>query len=100
MLFDTELEDPTCFGALTLYDASTLLFINAANQTSRENITIKISYDDGQTWPVQKTLVKEKGGYADIVVDSDKTIYSFVEKPGKDTYSLYLYRYDLKWLLS
>lgn len=41
-----------------------LLFTNAASQLARENLTIRLSCDDGTTWPVQKLLHTGPSGYA------------------------------------
>lgn len=48
--FDDALPDPTCFGSLVRYDSGTILFVNAESTSSRSNITVKASYDDGRTW--------------------------------------------------
>ena len=43
------------------------MFVNDASTSARVNVTLRISQDDGQTWP-EKLLISEQGGYADTVV--------------------------------
>ena len=34
----------------------------------RKNLSVKLSYDEGQTWPVNKTLEPSWSGYSDLAV--------------------------------
>ena len=56
---------------------------NAARQRGkwgiRENITVKLSYDDGQTWPVAKALDPGYAGYSDLAVSPDGVIHCIYE---------------------
>jgi len=75
---DEALPDPVCCGSL-LGCGDALLFCNAASELSRENLTLRRSYDDGQTW--QDSLVIDPGAaqYSDIAVLGD-TVYVLYEK--------------------
>lgn len=69
----------------------------------RKNLTVKLSDDEGQTWPVAKTLEPGLSGYSDLAVGPDGTIYDFYESSSKDgniyqTARLVLARFNLEWL--
>lgn len=66
--------DPRCFGSVAAYDDGvnpySLIFVNCASKTGRKNITVRVSVDDGQSYPYARTVDAERGGYAEIAVDS------------------------------
>lgn len=69
----------------------------------RENLTLRLSYDEGQTWPVSKVLEPGISGCADLVVGPDGTIYCLYESGGVDGNAfdsayLTLARLNLQWL--
>lgn len=106
--FDQALFEPICMGSLlSVSDQSQkrLLFINPDSRHlekhPRQNLTAKLSYDDGQTWTVQKVLNPEASGYSDLALGPDGTIYCLYETNtlGKGwSYSLVLMRFNLEWL--
>ena len=69
----------------------------------RRNVSVKLSYDEGETWPVNKVLESGASGYSDLAVGPDSTIYCLYENgtPGQDGYYtryLTMARFDLEWL--
>ncbi|MFD4371137.1 exo-alpha-sialidase [Streptomyces sp. NPDC058486] len=102
---DDELIDPTNNAAIMRYDATAganrpeshwLLFSNTASTTARHNLTVKMSCNDGQTWPTAK------------VVEAGGTAYSTMTRLADGTFGL-LYesgpyqritfaRFDAAWL--
>ena len=54
--FDEALNEPVCFGSLLRYDENTMLFVNPDTTEGRTRGTVKVSYDDGKTWPVKRML--------------------------------------------
>ncbi len=60
--FDYSLPDPVCQGSLLtvshLPNKNILAFCNPADQNKRNNLTLRISYDDGATW--QKSFLIDK----------------------------------------
>ncbi len=83
LALDPALPDPTCFGstASAVVDGQHILaVVNCAHPDKRENLTCRISYDDGQSWA--KSLVVEPGdaGYADIALTEDGTFYVLYEQ--------------------
>ena len=45
----------------------------------RENLSVKLSRDDGRTWPITKTLDPGPSGYSDLAVLADGTILCLYE---------------------
>lgn len=69
----------------------------------RENITVKLSYDDGQTWPVAKSIDPGFAGYSDLAVGPDGTIYCIYEGGGREgnmfhNLHMSVARFSLDWL--
>jgi sialidase-1 len=61
-----ELPDPGCKGGIASWPAKkALLFTNPATTHGRVNITLRVSTDDGETWPVEKRI-SGPGGYSDV----------------------------------
>ncbi len=96
------LPDPRCQGSILRYtdpldgQRSRLLFANAASPTRRENGTVRLSYDDGATWPVSRVLHAGPFAYSCLTVLPDGTIGLLYEKDGyaRVTFA----RFDLAWL--
>ena len=65
----TLLPDPVCQGSMisTIYQKKHILvFSNAASHTKRERLTIRVSFDDGQSWPVNFLVDPGPSSYSDI----------------------------------
>ena len=78
---DSELFDPTCMASiLTLRDPARqrMLFAGPLGP-GRSNGTVHISYDDGATWPVQKTLFPGNYAYSNLVALPDGTLGDLYE---------------------
>lgn len=104
-----ELFDPICMASIIRVPGkngkSALLFVNPDSRdipkNPRKNLTAKLSYDEGKTWPVQKVLNSEASGYSDLAIGPDGTIYCLYETNTTGTgwnYSLLLKRFNLAWL--
>ena len=61
---------------------------------ARKNLSVKLSYDEGRTWPVNKVLEKGSSAYSDLAVLTDGTILCFYESDRM----LVLARFNLDWL--
>jgi len=64
---EPQLPEPECMGSILRYSwpesgASRILFSNPASTTGRTNGVVRLSLDEGQTWPVSRTI--EPGGFA------------------------------------
>jgi sialidase-1 len=110
--FEEELFDPTCMASIIAVPSQnknnkqTILFVNPDSRNiekhPRQNLTAKVSYDGGHTWPVQKVLDKGPSGYSDLAVGPDGMIYCFYESNTVEknfNYSLILKKFNNNWLL-
>jgi sialidase-1 len=104
--FHRDLPEPVCQGSLVRLtelpdDPRTrLLFVNPHNPTgkTRKNLTVKLSYDEGETWPEAKAIEPGAASYSDLAVGLDGQIYCFFERgAGKDR-TLSLAVFNLEWL--
>lgn len=95
---DTELIDPVNQASLDTYDASRILFTNTAHTSSRVNMTIRVSQDDGASWYRSKLIYSGVAGYSDVAVGPDKTIYVFYEKPQGS--KITLATFNMEWIES
>ncbi|WP_200411485.1 NPCBM/NEW2 domain-containing protein [Virgibacillus salexigens] len=93
---DKTLIGPINAASLALYDADTILFTNTANKSTRTNMTIRMSDDDGKTWYESREIYAGQTGYSDVDVGPDKTIYTFYEKPAGS--KITLARFNKDWI--
>lgn len=120
-VFDERLLEPICMASIARlsekpgHDRNRIIFANPDNlsrddgkeqpgqRRDRKNLTIKLSYDEAQTWPVSKTLEAGSSGYSDLAVGRDGTIFCFYENATADgntprSERLTLARFNLEWL--
>lgn len=65
----------------------------------RGEFTIRLSYDEGATWPVKRLVYQGAAGYSQLAVLSDHTILALFETGRFDLReSITLIRVDLSWL--
>jgi sialidase-1 len=102
---DPALPDPVCMGSLARVPGGPLLFSNPHNGESRErkNLTVKLSEDDGKTWPAAAVLEPGPSGYSDLAAARDGTVYCFYERGATGTRAtqpaaLTLARFNLAWV--
>lgn len=103
---DKALPEPVCMASILRLpgEPSRLLFANPDNSASRErkNLSVRLSYDDGKTWPVKKSVESGASGYSDLAAAPDGTVLIFYERgqPGYAWRFLTLGRFPLDWLTS
>ncbi len=98
--YDDNLIDPACNAGIVAYTqkkdgftTNRLLFSNCAS-SSRSMMTVKLSYDGGQTWKYAEQM-SQYGAYSTITVLNDGTIaLAFETNHGKIIFD----RFDLKYL--
>lgn len=72
--------EPVCQGSILRYTPAAadgknrLLFCNPAHTTARVNGTVRLSYDEGRTWPIARTLVPGEFAYCCLTVLKDRTL--------------------------
>ncbi|GIV62117.1 glycoside hydrolase [Rhodocaloribacter litoris] len=100
---DSTLIDPGVNGSIVRYTSTAdgaernwLLFANAASASARENMTVRLSYDEGQTWPYGKTIYPGSAAYPSMTVLANGDIGILFEK---DNYTENVFvRFSLEWL--
>jgi sialidase-1 len=99
-----ELLEPICQATIRRHswpDAgrrSVLLFANPAS-LRRERITVRASFDEGETWPCSRLLDPRPGAYSCLAVLPDGTIGMLYEAGEKGPYeNLVFARFPLAWL--
>ncbi len=97
-----ELIEPVCQGSIIrLSDPldgrrSRILFSNPASQAGRRNGTVRLSYDEGNTWAVSRVICQGSFAYSSLTVLPDGTIGCLFEA---DQYrSIRFARFALDWL--
>lgn len=101
---DDTLVEPVCQASLIRlsdnksHRKNRVLFSNP-NSTKRENLSIRISYDECRTWTEGKVVHAGPSAYSDLAVTADGTILCLYER-GHDKYheTITLARFDLEWL--
>ncbi|HEY2573732.1 MAG TPA: sialidase family protein [Verrucomicrobiaceae bacterium] len=119
--FDNALLEPICMGSVVRMsggangsEKNRILFSNPDNLSKadgkvepgknrdRKNISVKLSYDEGKTWPVNKPVEPGWSAYSDIAVNQDGEILCFygrsATKPNFAGEFLTLARFNLEWL--
>jgi sialidase-1 len=110
-----ELITPRCHGSLERYSLAAgqgknrLLFSSPAapfrqpeHPYGRYNLTVRLSYDEGQTWTAGKTIWPHPSSYSDLTVLEDGTIgYVYERGPKGSTHywdEVHFARFNLEWL--
>jgi len=101
---DTILIEPVCQASILRYDFGDaakppiLLFSNPAS-TKREKMTVRLSYDQGKTWPVAQQLYGGLSAYSCLTTLRDQSIGCFYERGEKSAYEkITLAVFSLEWL--
>ncbi len=107
--FHDQLWEPICMASITAHPSQpgTLVYSNPhtlkldadgketpAGRGKRENLSIKLSRDDGKTWPVSKTLDAGPSAYSDLAVLPDGTVLCLWETKN----DIQCARFNLDWI--
>jgi len=102
--YASELVEPRCQASLLRYDwplgdkPGRILFSNPAG-VGRTNLTIRISRDDGKSWPIARTLYASPAAYSCLAVLPDKSIGCLYECGREHPYEKITFvRFPLNWL--
>ena len=88
------LVEPTCMASLHRHEymeegkkKSMLLFVNPNNYGTRDNLTLKVSFDDGMTWPEEHWILFDQyrsTGYSCITSIDENSIGILYESSQSD----------------
>lgn len=96
--FDEALIEPVCQASLLSYSKEVLLFSNPAAKT-REQMTVRLSRDDGRTWPVHRLLHAGPSAYSCLTVLRDRTMGCLYERGYLRPYDEIVFaRFNMEWL--
>ncbi len=108
-VFHDQLWEPICMAGIVSHPSKpgTLIFSNPhslardssgaeipAGRGKRRNLSVKLSHDDGKTWPINKTLESGDSAYSDLAVLPDGTVLCLYEGNEK----IVCARFNLDWV--
>ncbi|WP_149304375.1 sialidase family protein [Pareuzebyella sediminis] len=98
-----ELIDPSCNASMIRYtekadgfSKNRILFSNAKNNRERKNMTVRISYDEGQSWGEGKTIYQGLAAYSTMTILENGNIGLLFEGDGYT--KNYFTQFSLEWL--
>lgn len=108
----SDMIEPACNGDIVRYtstkdgyDKDRILHTVPNDISTRQNVSIFISYDEAKTWSIKKTLCKALSAYSSIAILNDGTIGVYLEdryyNPDEDDYDVYsthFLNFSLDWL--
>ena len=101
---DPALIEPRCQASLSNFtnrldhDRDRLLFSNPA-ALERRNMTVRLSYDEGRSWPVSRQIHAGPSAYSCLTVLPDLTAGCLYERGDQSPYERITFaRFDLAWL--
>lgn len=100
-----ELIEPVCQASIIRYtwpsvtEKNRILFSNPADETKRRNLTVRLSYDDGKTWPVSRALHTDAAAYSCLAILPNREIGCLYERGQTNAYEKITFaRFTLDWL--
>jgi sialidase-1 len=90
--FDETLIEPICQAAIERYRwpkddrQGILLFSNPADKDERRRLTLRASFDEGKSWPLEMLLHPGPSAYSDLAVLDDESIACLYEAGEKSPY--------------
>ena len=99
---DPVLIEPVCQASMITYshgNNNLILFSNPADKKSRIRMTVRLSFDDGRTWPVSKILHDGPAAYSSLAVLENGEIACFYEAGDKNPYETMIFeKFTIEWL--
>jgi sialidase-1 len=101
---DAALIDPSCNAGITRvidrHGKPVVVFTNAAS-TKRENMTVRLSFDEGRTWPVARTLHAGPAAYSTVIGLRDGSLGVLYERGDANPCERITFaRFTLDWVRS
>ena len=93
---DPALVEPICQASLLSFHSGrkksfSLLFLNPADTAVRRNMTLRMSYNEGKTWPVSRILHEGPSAYSDMAFLSNCNVGCLFEAGVKSPYEGIIY---------
>ena len=97
--------EPVCQASMVRYTLAReagknrLLFSNPADTAHRDRMTVRLSYDEGNTWPVSRLVYAGPAAYSSLAVLRDGTIGLLYERGTANAYEeIEFAHFNLRWL--
>jgi sialidase-1 len=117
---ETELPDPKCEGSIVRYNTDAparIIFLNPNSQSKRCNMTVRISYDEGNSWARSRPIYDwntcdyapitiAKGGYSSMIKTADYAVGALIEinenvhDNDNSRRSIEFHKFNLAWILN
>ena len=104
MAWNETLIEPVCQGSVVrltnepCHGKNRVLFCNPAS-TERERLTVRLSYDECQTWTTGKIVHAGPAAYSDLCIAPDLTICCLYERGDEHAYERITFaQFSLEWL--
>ncbi len=98
--FDAQLPSPVCQASIIYYQLPNkkraILFSNPNSKSSRKNMTVRASFDEGKTWLISRIIREGESAYSDLVVQKNKEIGLLYEH-GNDG-GIHFAQFNFNWL--
>jgi sialidase-1 len=108
------LYDPRCEASVLRYNINKpdrIIFLNSASTETRTKMRVKISYDQGKTWPVSRRVydylslstckAQGKGGYSSMTKTADYCVGALIENLDPNGHcSIEFHKFNLPWILN
>ncbi|MEO2046673.1 MAG: exo-alpha-sialidase [Pirellulales bacterium] len=104
LMFDSTLIEPVCQASFLKhshdkFQPAPLLFSNPASSSKRHRLTVRLSNDGANTWPVERLLHRGPAAYSCLTVLPDRSIGCLYECGDTDAYEKIRFsRFTLTWL--
>ena len=99
-----DLPDPRCQASIVRFtdqdnhDRNRVLFSNVAS-TTRDTLTVRVSYDECKTWALSKVLYPGPAAYSELAISTDMNICCLYERGAAGPReSIRLAQFNLEWL--
>lgn len=103
--YDSTLIEPICQASFIRYSLDSehgknrLLFSNPASEESRIKMTVRLSYDEGETWPIARVLHEGPSAYSGLAVLLNLDIGCLYEAGNEHPYETIVFeKFSLEWL--
>ena len=101
---EDEITDPNCNGDILRYTCvndgylKNRILHSIPFALNRSNVSVLLSYNEGNSWPVRKTIYSGPSAYSSLCVLPDGTIGIYYEVGESEIYQMYFSRFSLDWL--
>jgi sialidase-1 len=101
--YHAQLPEPTCQGSFIKCrwkNQDLLLFSNPNDTQVRRNLTVKVSFDQGKTWPLEKLIHQGPAAYSCLTILPDGNIGLLYENGVENPYEkISFVNLNLDWLV-